>query len=67
MLAGALAATQRLQPFGVDMPVAAFFVVSPMLFVWSVSDRISDLGPSCIGAAVRGFRHNRLNEQTGQG
>jgi hypothetical protein len=28
---------QRLQPFGVDMPVAAFFVVSPMHFIWSVS------------------------------
>jgi hypothetical protein len=57
---------QRLQPFGVDMPVAAFFVVSPMLFVWSVSDRVSDLGPWRIGAAVRAFRHNRLNEQAGQ-
>jgi hypothetical protein len=67
MLAGALAAMQRLQPFGVDMRVAAFFVVSPILFVWSISDRVSDLDPWRIGAAVRAFRHNRLNEQTGQG
>jgi hypothetical protein len=52
MLAGALAAMQRLQPFGVDMPVAAFFVVSPMFFVWSVSDRVSDLGH---GALARQF------------
>jgi len=65
MLAGALAALQRLQPFGVDMAVPAFFMVSPMLFVWSVSDRVSDLGQWRIGAAVRAFRHNPLNEQTG--
>jgi hypothetical protein len=43
MLAGALAAMQRLQPFGV--PVAGFFVVLPMLFVQSVSDRVSALDP----------------------
>jgi len=49
------------------MLVAAFFVVSPMLFVWSVSDCVSDLGRWRIGVAVRAFRHNRLNEQTGQG
>jgi hypothetical protein len=63
MLAGgALAAMQRLSPFGVNMLVAAFFVVSPMLFIWSVSDRVSDLDPWRIGAAVRAFRHNRLSE-----
>jgi hypothetical protein len=38
-----------------------------MLFVWSVSDRVSDLDPWRIGAAVRAFLYNRLNEQTGQG
>jgi hypothetical protein len=65
MLAGALAALQRLQPFGVDMAVPAFFMVSPMLFVWSVSDRASDLGQWRIGAAVRSSRHYPLNEQTG--
>jgi hypothetical protein len=38
-----------------------------MLFVWSVSGRVSDFDQWRIGAAVRAFRHNRLNAQIGQG